>query len=103
MIELKLLIDDTDYDALVERMMPMILEKSDPSELEPWARLLVLSKGLNAATVSKILSRVSKEKKDELAVRYINKNREKIAPMLEKLAADKGVRVRVLRVAAEQK
>lgn len=103
MIELNLLIDDIDYEALAERFMPLILEKADPSDMEPWARLLLLSSGINAGTISKILSRLPKEKKDELAVHYINKNRDKIIELLTDMAGAKGLKADIKDVSAELK
>jgi len=103
MIELKLLIDDLDYEAMIERLMPKAIENADTSELEPWARLLILSKGLNASTISSIVSRMSKEKKDALAVRYINKNRGKIGAMLADMAASRGVKVSIKDLEAKDK
>lgn len=103
MIELKMLIDDMDYEALITRLMPQIIEKADPSKLEPWARLLILSKGLNASTISKILSRMPQEKRDELAVRFINQNRSKFSETLTKKAAEKGMYLNILDVQAEEK
>ena len=103
MIELKMLIDDMDYEALISRFLPQVIEKADPSELEPWARLLILSKGLNASTISKIMSRLPQEKRDELAARYINKNRAKLAETLTKKASERGLRVHIRDVQATEK
>ena len=103
MMELNLVIDDLDYDALVTRFMPQILEKANPDEMEPWVKILLLSSGVNAATISKIVAMLPKEKKDELAVNYINKNREKIIELLAGMAEAKGIKADIKDVSAELK
>ena len=101
MIELNLVLDDIDYEALAERFMPQIMEKAESADLEPWAKLLLLSAGNSPATISRILGLLPKEKKDELAVAYINKNREKIMSALAGMLADKGVKAEIKDASAE--
>ena len=101
MIELNLILDNIDYEALAERFMPQIIEKAESADLEPWAKLLLLSAGPNAGMITKILGLLPKEKKDELAVGYINKNRDKIVSALTGMFADKGVRADILDASAE--
>ena len=101
MIELNLVLDDIDYEALAERFMPQIIEKAESADLEPWAKLLLLSAGPNAGTITKILGLLPKEKKDELAVAYINKNRDKIMSGLAQMFAEKGVKAEIKDASAE--
>lgn len=101
MIELNLILDNIDYEALAERFMPQIIEKAESADLEPWAKLLLLSAGPNAGTITKILGLLPKEKKDELAVAYINKNRDKIVSGLKGMFADKGIKADILDASAE--
>lgn len=103
MIELNLILDNVDYEAIAERFMPQIIEKAESADLEPWAKLLLLSAGPNAGTVTKILGLLPKEKKDEMAVAYINKNRDKIVSALAGMFAEKGVKADILDASAEIK
>ena len=101
MIELNLILDNVDYEAIAERFMPQLIEKAESADLEPWAKLLLLSAGPNAATITRIIGLLPKEKKDELAVAYINKNRDKIVSGLAGMFADKGIKADIFDASAE--
>lgn len=48
MIELKLTISETDYNSLVDVMMPVILEQMNGDEMPGWAKMMLLGSGLNS-------------------------------------------------------
>lgn len=100
-MEIKIEIDDVDYDSLVELMMPMLMDHFSGDTDDLRTRLLLLSKGFTESTVRTILSLMSKEKKDELFIKMINKNKPRIMDMLTEMAMSKGVRMKISDVRAD--
>lgn len=104
MIELKLQVSDVDYDTLAELLLPAVLEQMGRGADSPlWSRLLLSSQGFTAGAAKAVLARLSKEKKDEMLVSYINKNGSKIAELFMKMAAAKGVGLTVAGVEAARR
>lgn len=94
-MEIKIKIDNVDYDALADLMMPMLIDHLSNDKDDVVTRLMLLSQGFTESAVKKLLARMSQEKKDELLVKLINKNKPKIMGMLMDMAASKGIRVSV--------
>ena len=105
MIELKIALDDIDYNTLAELMMDSLKRHYDPSDdsIPIWGKLLLSSQGVTKSTVTAILSKLPQDKKDELAVRFINQNKYKIKEKLEQMAYNSGVNVKISGVEANAK
>ena len=99
-MEIRIKIDDIDYDALADLMMPMLLEQLSNDKDDVVTRLMLLSQGFTESTVKKILSKMPQQKKDEMLVRLINKNKPKIMGLFMDMAASKGIRLSVTDVEA---
>ena len=94
-MEIKINIEDIDYEALADLMMPMLIEHMSNDRDDVVSRLMLLSQGFTEATVKKILARMSQQKKDELLIKLISKNKPKIKEFLMKAAAEQGISLSV--------
>lgn len=101
-MEIKLNIDNIDYDSLAELMMPMLLDHMSTDNDDLMSRLMLLSQGFTASTVRLILSKMSQEKKDELLIRIINKNKPRILSFITEMALSQGIRMDVIDVEARK-
>ena len=103
MIELKILVDDIDYNSLTELLVPLLAEKL---EKDGKGGILggVLSGNRNMAVsmARTLLNTMPQAKKDELVVQLINKNRDKLLQKGRALAAKNGVRLQLCDVAAKK-
>ena len=103
MIELKILVDDIDYNSLTELLGPLLAEKL---EKDGKGGILggVLSGNRNMAVsmARTLLNTMPQAKKDELVVQLINKNRDKLLQKGRALAAKNGVRLQLCDVAAKK-
>lgn len=103
MIELKILVDDIDYNSLTELLVPLLAEKL---EKEGKGGILggVLSgnRGMAVSMARTLLNTMPQAKKDELVVQLINKNRDKLLQKGRALAAKNGVRLQLCDVAAKK-
>ena len=99
MIELKILVDDIDYNSLTELLVPLLAEK-----LEKDGKGGILGGVLsgNRGMAVTLLNTMPQAKKDELVVQLINKNRDKLLQKGRALAAKNGVRLQLCDVAAKK-
>ena len=95
MIEIKLKIENIDYDSLADIIAPMLKEKLDNGDFPAWARLLFMAGGMNGDAVRKILSRIPENKREEMIIQLLNKNSKAAAEMLENLAATRGIGIKI--------
>jgi hypothetical protein len=103
MIELKLQVSDVDYNSLTELLLPVVFEQMGQSTDSPlWSKILFSSQGLTEAAAKAVLAKMSKDKKDEILVNYINKNSLKIADAFMQMAGSKGIRLTVQSVEARK-
>ena len=99
MLELKILIDDVDYNSLTELLVPLLAEK-----LEKDGRGGILG-GILAMAVGMartLLNTMPQEKKDELVVQLLTRNRDKLLQKGRELAAKNGVRLQLCDIAAKK-
>ena len=103
MIELKILVDDIDYNSLTELLVPLLAEKLE-KDCKGGILGGVLSGNRNmAVSVARtLLNTMPQAKKDELVVQLINKNRDKLLQKGGALAAKNGVRLQLCDVAAKK-
>ena len=100
-MEIKINIDDIDYEALADRMMPLLISQLSNDREDVATRLMLLSQGFTESAVKMILSKMPKEKKDQLLVRLINKNKPQIMELIGEMALSQGIRLNVNDVEAK--
>ena len=104
MIELRMTISDINYERAAELILSALPARTDSGdELPLTARILANSPDLGTRAAKAILAGMSEDTKNELLVKYINKNREKIAALLSDMALGKGIELKVSSVSAENR
>ncbi len=103
MIELKILVDNIDYDSLADVLVPLVTEKMRDGEK---GGILggILAKNPAAATAMAhtLLKTMSQEKKDELLVQLLGKYRDKILSGARNALGKKGIGVELCDIAARK-
>mgnify|MGYP004464372201 CR=1 FL=1 len=97
MIELKLLVDEVDYDSLAETLLPLVQDK-----LRDSGGMLSGSPEMAAAMARTALRAMSQEKKDELLVQLVTKNRDKLLQKGGELAEKNGIKLHLYDVSARR-
>lgn len=101
MIELKILLDEVDYRSLSEVLIPALAESmAKDGGVLGW--MLSQNKELAASMARTVLDKMPQEKKDELLVQLLNRNRDKLLEKGRTLAAEKGVRLQLCDVSARK-
>ena len=102
MIELKILVDDIDYNSLTELLVPLLekLEKDGKGGI--LGGVLSGNRDMAVSMARTLLNTMPQAKKDELVVQLINKNRDKLLQKGRALAAKNGVRLQLCDVAAKK-
>jgi hypothetical protein len=96
MLRLELELNELDYSALAEVLLPLMAEELR-QQGNPIAGLLSASPEMT----KKLLSRLSQGQLDNLAAQAINKNSALMARRAEELGKEQGVGVRVVSVKAK--
>ena len=103
MLELKILIDDVDYNSLAELLVPLLAEKLEKDGKGGILGGVLAGNPEMAVSMARtLLNAMPQEKKDELVVQLITKNREKLLQKGRELAARNGVRLQLCDVAAKK-
>lgn len=101
MIELKILLDNIDYDSLADVLVPLLAEKMKDGEKGGILGSILAGNPEAASTVARtLLKTMSQEKKNELLVQLIGKNRDKLLKKGRSLAASRGLELELCDVAA---
>ena len=96
MIELKVLIDDLNYDSIAEYLIPALAESMARDQKGGiLGGVLANNPDMLTSMARTLLGTLSQEKRDELLVQLLNKNREKLLQKATKAAADKGIQVKI--------
>lgn len=100
MIEIKLLLDDIDYSSIAELAMPLIKEKIS----ENGGGFLggLLGKQIPAFALNGLIGLLTPQQKDEIALKLINRNEDKIIGLLQKTASENGVNLTVKSLTASK-
>ncbi len=98
MVKLEIEIRDADYDSLIDRFLPMLLDRLRQSG-SPVARLV--SGGLPEPMIKSVLKKLPKNTKDQLAADLVNANKDQLAQFLKDLAAQNGLRLDGIGVSAK--
>lgn len=103
MLELKILIDDIDYNSVSELLVPLLAEKLEKDGKGGILGGVLAGNPEMAVSMARtLLNAMPQEKKDELVVQLITKNREKLLQKGRELAARNGVRLQLCDVAAKK-
>ena len=103
MIELKILVDDIDYNSLTELLVPLLAEKLEKDGKGGiLGGVLSGNRGMAVSMARTLLNTMPQAKKDELVVQLINKNRDKLLQKGRALTAKNGVRLQLCDVAAKK-
>ena len=98
MIELTIKVDAINYNDLAELLLPML---SDQLPKDGLMGKLLHSPERAEGLVKELLERMSQAQKDELLVKYINRNSNKAMDKLEEMAAKNGVSIKLSSVSAK--
>ena len=93
MIEIKIKIDEVDYDSAVSTLIPMLLKKQ--ARNNPIFEVLKKIEGLPVGAAKAALKVLPRDTKDELAVACLNNYSENISKELVKLLGKNGIRLKV--------
>lgn len=103
MIELRLLVDDIDYDSLVELLLPMVQEKLRRDGGGGVLGSMLGGSPEMAATMARTaLHTMNQDKRDELVVQLVSRNREKLLEKGEAMAQKNGVKLKLRDVNARK-
>lgn len=103
MLELKILIDELDYDSIAEFLIPALAENMAREQKGGvLGGVLANNPEMLTSMARKLLGTMSQEKRDELLVQLINKNRDKLLEKGAKAAGEKGIRVRLCDLTARK-
>ena len=92
MIELKILIDELDYDSIAEYLIPALAESMAKEQKGGvLGGVIAGNPEVFTSMARTLLHTMSQEKRDELLVQQVNKNRDKLLQKGRKAAADKGI------------
>ena len=103
MIELKILIDELDYDSIADYLIPALAE-SMAKERKGGVLGGVLAGNPEVFTsmARTLLHTMSQEKRDELLVQQLNKNRDKLLQKGSALAEKNGIKLHLYDVSARK-
>lgn len=79
MIELKILIDEIDYDSVADFLVPLLVEKLKKEDRTGLFGSVLSGNSAMASNMARgLLEKLPQEKKDELVVQMLTKNRDKL-------------------------
>ena len=103
MLELKILIDELDYDSVAELLVPALAESmAQDRKSGILGGVLSNNQEMLTSMARTLLHTMSQDKRDELLVQLINKNRDKLLEKGRAAAAQKGVQVKLCDVTARK-
>lgn len=101
MIELKILLDDIDYDSIANFLIPALAD-SMAKDGGILGGMLSQNKDMAASMARTLLGKMSQEKKDELVVQLLNKNRDKLLELGRQEAALHGIHAQLCDLTARR-
>lgn len=103
MLELRILVDNIDYDSIAEYLIPVVAERlrrEDKGGI--LGSVLAGNPDMAAGMARTLLGAMSQEQKDRLLVQLVTKNREKLLDKGNRAARDKGIGVQLCDVAVQK-
>jgi hypothetical protein len=98
MIKIEVEVRETDYDALIEQFLPLMIDRLRQSDS---AAARLISAGLPESVIQGVLKKLPESAKDQLAAELINGNKEQLAKLLKDLAGQNGIRLEIGSIAAK--
>ena len=103
MIELKILIDEIDYDSVADFLVPLMVEKLKKEDRTGLFGSVLSGSSAMASNMARgLLEKLPQEKKDELVVQLLTKNRDKLLETGRTAAAKNGIRLQICDVSAKK-
>ena len=103
MIELKILIDEIDYDSVADFLVPLLVEKLKKEDRTGLFGSVFSGNSAMASNMARgLLEKLPQEKKDELVVQLLPKNRDKLLETGRTAAAKNGIRLQICDVSAKK-
>lgn len=104
MIELKILIDEIDYDSVADFLVPLLVEKLKKEDRTGLFGSVLSGNSAMASNMAArgLLEKLPQEKKDELVVQLLTKNRDKLLETGRTAAAKNGIRLQICDVSAKK-
>ena len=103
MIELKILIDEIDYDSVADFLVPLLVEKLKKEDRTGLFGSVLSGNSAMASIMARgLLEKLPQEKKDELVVQLLTKNRDKLLETGRTAAAKNGIRLQICDVSAKK-
>ena len=97
MLELRILVDDIDYDSIAEYLIPAVEEKGGIL-----GNVLAGNPDMAASVARTVLGTMSQEQKDQLLVQLVTKNREKLLDKGNQAVRSRGIGVQLCDVAVRK-
>ena len=103
MLELRILVDDIDYDSIAEYLIPAVAEKLRREEKGGiLGNVLAGNPDMAASMARTVLGAMSQEQKDQLLVQLVTKNRDKLLQKGGELAEKNGIKLHLYDVSARR-
>ena len=94
MLEIRLVLDDLDYDSLAEFLLPLFAEKL--KEQGGFRAMIAKNEDALASFAKQLLSSMSQEKKDELLIQLLREKKGVVLTKTNEAADRRGIGARVL-------
>lgn len=102
MIEIKIAVDEVNYEEALETLYPILADRLTEKMRNPLlAGILSKTKGLSLSAVKAALKTLPQETKDELAVLCLNHYKEKIVRVLTDTLTEQGISLKVQEIEVE--
>jgi len=96
MIEVTLRIDEFDYSSIIDEFLPEMLESLSASgDLNPLVKMACKSPEASSKIISGILAAMPNTSKEQLLVKLVNSHNAKITSILNRTAAENGIKLNV--------
>ena len=102
MIELKILLDNIDYDSLADVLVPLLTEKMKEEKGGILSSVLAKNPATATAMAHTLLKTMSQEKKDELLVELAAKHRDKLLGKGRGLLNSRGIKLELCDISAKK-
>ncbi len=104
MIELKILVDNIDYDSLADVLVPLVAEKMKEGDKGGiLGGILAKNPDTAAAMAHTLLKTMSQEKKDELLIQLAGKYRDKLLEKGRGLLESRGIGMELCDISAKKR
>lgn len=102
-MKITLEVDELDYGALVAVLLPTVHEKIEKETSSVTNKILLKLTSLSPSIVKKMVNLLPTETQNEIVVLLINKNRDKILDLIENLAREKDIALKISNLEAQMK